>query len=96
MIAPLFTPAKPGVQTHIWQEANRWRPLLIEQYRGHAIRLARTSHWDAVLIELETGTTLPTKATALMREGRGVALARAQHLIDIYLDGTAARVSYAA
>ena len=49
-----------------------------------------------MLIELETGTTLPTKATALMREGRGVALARAQHLIDIYLDGTAARVSYAA
>ena len=67
-----------------------------EQYRGHAIRISRSSMWHAVLVELDSGTILPTKATALMREGRTVALERAQELVDIYIDGVAARAADAA
>jgi len=67
-----------------------------EQYRGHAIRISRSSMWHAVLVELDSGTTLPTKATALMREGRTVALERAHELVDLYIDGVAARAADAA
>ncbi|WP_421761391.1 hypothetical protein [Devosia sp.] len=52
--------------------------------------------WHAVLVELDSGTTLPTKATALMREGRTVALERAHELVDLYIDGVAARAADAA
>ncbi len=62
---------------------------MTEDYRGHRIHLTRTRLWDAVIIDAETGITLPTKATALLREGRSVAMARACRLIDIYLDATA-------
>ena len=58
---------------------------MTEHYRGHRIDLARTRFWEAVIIETETGITLPTKATALLKEGRSVALRRACKLIDLYL-----------
>jgi hypothetical protein len=64
-----------------------------EHYRGHAIRITRSGMWHAVLVELDSGTILPTKATALMREGRTVALTRAQELVDVYVDGIAARAA---
>ena len=56
-----------------------------ETYRGYMIRVTRTVRWDAVLVEVATDTMLPTKATALMREGRSVAVDRARALIDIYV-----------
>jgi len=58
---------------------------LTENYRGHSIRVTRTRFWDAVIIESETGTVLPTKATAMLHEGRSVAVARACELIDLYI-----------
>ena len=58
---------------------------MTEHYRGHRIDLARTRFWEAVIVEAETGITLPTKATALLKEGRSVALRRACHLVDLYL-----------
>lgn len=44
-----------------------------------------------MLFELESGTMLPTKATALMREGRTIVLERAQELVDLYVDGVGER-----
>lgn len=67
-----------------------------EQYRGHVIRITRSGMWHAVLVELDSGTILPTKATALMREGRTVALERAQELVDLYIDGVNRRAANAA
>ncbi len=67
-----------------------------EYYRGHAIRITRAGMWHAVLVELESGTILPTKATALTREGRAIVLERAQELVDLYIDGVAARAAHAA
>jgi len=60
---------------------------LTETYRGHCITITRTRFWDAVIVEAETGTVLPTKATALLHEGRLVAIARACQLIDLYVGG---------
>jgi hypothetical protein len=57
---------------------------MVEDYRGHLIRIVRSGGWSAVITELSTGAELPTKATALTREGRHVALARARELIDVY------------
>lgn len=59
---------------------------MTENYRGHSIQVTRTRFWDAVIVEAETGLILPTKATALLREGRSVAIARACELIDLYVD----------
>jgi len=59
---------------------------MVEDYRGHLIRIERSAGWSAVITELSTGAELPTKATALSREGRQVALARARQLIDVYAD----------
>lgn len=67
-----------------------------DSYRGYTIRIARTTRWDAVLIEPVTGLVLPTKATALLSEGRGVAILRARTLIDLYASAEAARVARAA
>lgn len=58
-----------------------------ESYRGYTIRLKRTAIWHAVLVDAATGTVLPTMATALLREGRGVALQRAIGLVDVYCRG---------
>jgi len=63
---------------------------LTENYRGHSIRVTRTEFWDAVIIESETGPVLPTKATAMLHEGRSVAVARACELIDLYVGETPA------
>lgn len=59
---------------------------MTENYRGHSIQVTRTRFWDAVIIEAETGMVLPTKATAQLREGRSVAVARACELIDLYIE----------
>lgn len=55
-----------------------------ETYRGYTIRVTRAALWHAVMIEPGSGAVLPTKATALMREGRTIAIDRARVLIDIY------------
>lgn len=57
---------------------------LDDSYRGYTIRVTRAAHWHAILIEPDTGAVLPTKATALLHEGRGVAMDRARGLIDLY------------
>lgn len=57
-----------------------------ENYRGHSILVTLKRTWDAVIIEVETGMVLPTKATAQLHEGRSVAVARAHELIDLYID----------
>jgi hypothetical protein len=57
---------------------------LDETYRAYTIRVTRTARWDAILVEPVTGAVLPTKATASLHEGRGVALTRARALIDLY------------
>ena len=59
---------------------------MTENYRGHSIQVTRARFWDAVITEAETGIVLPTKATALLHEGRLIAIARACELIDLYLD----------
>lgn len=61
---------------------------MTETYRGHCITITRTRFWDAVIVEAETGAVLPTKATAMLDEGRLVAIARACELIDLYVGET--------
>ncbi len=55
-----------------------------EHYRGCMIQLTQTALWHAVIVDAHSGAIYPTKATALLREGRGVAVTRARELIDIY------------
>ena len=55
-----------------------------DSYRGYTIRVTRAAQWHAILLEPGTGLVLPTKATALLREGRGMALERAKKLVDLY------------
>ena len=57
---------------------------LDDSYRGYIIRVTRAAQWHAILLEPGTGAVLPTKATALLREGRGMALERARKLVDLY------------
>jgi hypothetical protein len=64
---------------------------LIEHYRGHRIQLVRARLWDAIIVDTATGATLPTKACALLQEGRAVAVSRARELIDLYLGASAGR-----
>jgi hypothetical protein len=58
---------------------------LDDSYRGYTIRVTRAAQWHAILLEPGTGAVLPTKATALLREGRGIAMDRARKLVDIYV-----------
>lgn len=58
--------------------------VLDDSYRGYIIRVTRAAQWHAILLEPGTGAVLPTKATALLREGRGVAMERARKLVDLY------------
>ena len=67
-----------------------------ETYRGYTIRLTRSLSWHAVLVEPGTRAVLPTMATALIDEGRAIAVNRARMLIDIYADAEQARQSRAA
>lgn len=60
---------------------------LDDSYRGYTIRVTRAAQWHAILLEPGTGAVLPTKATALLREGRGMALERARKLVDLYAAG---------
>lgn len=57
---------------------------LDDSYRGYTIRVTRGAQWHAILLEPGTGAVLPTKATALLREGRGIAVERARKLVDVY------------
>ena len=57
---------------------------LDDSYRGYTIRVTRAAQWHAILLEPGTGAILPTKATALLREGRSVAMERARRLVDLY------------
>jgi hypothetical protein len=59
---------------------------LNEEYRGHCIHVTRSRFWDAVIIEADSGVMLPTKATALLREGEWAAIERAHELIDLYVE----------
>lgn len=54
-------------------------------YRGHHIRLIEGEKWRAELVELDTGTLLPTTVSASPSEGLEVCAARARALIDLYL-----------
>jgi hypothetical protein len=54
-------------------------------YRGHLIRFIGGDSWSAELVELATGTVLPTTVSATPDEGVDVCAARAHELIDIYL-----------
>lgn len=54
-------------------------------YRGHEIRITRTGAWSAELVELETGTLLPTKVTAPAAEELIVCVGRACSLVDLYV-----------
>jgi hypothetical protein len=56
------------------------------EYRGHGISFRRDGGWTAELTELETGTLLPTKATAAVEEGITILSERARQLIDIYVE----------
>ena len=67
-----------------------------EVYRGHAIDLSRSTQWSAVVTEIATGEILPTKATALLREGETVALKRGRQLVDLYIEACAKREADAA
>jgi hypothetical protein len=58
--------------------------VLDDSYRGYTIRVTRAARWHAILLEPGTGAVLPTKVTATLREGRGIAMERAQKLVDIY------------
>ncbi|HHY51147.1 MAG TPA: hypothetical protein GYA10_15550 [Alphaproteobacteria bacterium] len=58
-------------------------------YRGHLIRLVEGALWSAELIDLRTGTLLPTSASATPSEGLEVCAERARDLVDLYLEGEA-------
>ena len=58
-------------------------------YRGHLIHIVEAAGWSAELIELETGTLLPTKACATSTEGAEVCATRAKDLVDLYLGAQA-------
>ena len=70
--------------------------LLDDSYRGYTIRITRNTRWDAILIEAASGQMMPTKATALLREGRNVAIERARALVDLYANALLSRISDAA
>ena len=70
--------------------------LLDDSYRGYTISITRSVRWDAVLIETATGLVLPTKATALLGEGRSIAILRARALVDLYANAAATREPRAA
>jgi hypothetical protein len=55
-------------------------------YRGHLIRLIEAEGWSAELVELDTGALLPTSASATQSEGVEVCAARAESLVDLYLE----------
>lgn len=67
-----------------------------EHYRGCMIQLTRTAIWHAVIVDRDSGAIYPTKATALLGEGRGMAMKRARELIDIYARTSEARAGRAA
>lgn len=54
-------------------------------YRGHEIRITRAEHWSVELVELKTGTLLPTKVTAPAAEALIVCVDRARSLVDLYV-----------
>lgn len=59
---------------------------MIHEYRGHRIHLKGVERWSAELVELATGTLLPTMLIANAEESFPEFAARARRLVDIYLD----------
>jgi len=71
---------EPRVQPRISRQYNYAGDYALDDsYRGYTIRVTRAAQWHAILLEPGTGAVLPTKATALLREGRGMALERARN-----------------
>ncbi len=64
---------------------------LQEQYRGHEIRIVQSEQWSAELVEIASGSLLPTKVTASSSEGISICSAQARLLIDRYLGMPARR-----
>jgi hypothetical protein len=54
-------------------------------YRGHEMRITRAATWSVELVELETGTLLPTKVTAPAAEELIVCVDQARRLVDLYV-----------
>lgn len=85
MIAAALSEWNPGCSVAFRRQYNYVGDYALDDsYRGYTIRVTRAAQWHAILLEPGTGAVLPTKATALLREGRGIALDRARKLIDLY------------
>jgi hypothetical protein len=54
-------------------------------YRGHEMRITKAATWSVELVELETGTLLPTKVTAPAAEELIVCVDQARRLVDLYV-----------
>lgn len=59
---------------------------MIHEYRGHRIHLKGVERWSAELVELASGALLPTKLVATPDESFRDFSARAQQLVDSYLE----------
>ena len=89
MIERSLSQGNPGCSVASSQHNYAGDYALDDSYRGYIIRVTRAAQWHAILLEPGTGAVLPTKATALLREGRGMALERARKLVDLYATGFA-------
>lgn len=69
---------------------SEWGHSLHHEYRGHRIRLIEAEPWSAELVELATGSTLPTKIVATPGESLHECWRRAHRLVDLYLDAPSA------
>lgn len=59
---------------------------MIHEYRGHRIHVAGAERWTAELVELASGSPLPTKLVACPGESFRDFANRARQLVDTYLD----------
>lgn len=60
--------------------------ILIHEYRGHRIHVAGAERWTAELVELASGSPLPTKLVACPGESFREFATRARQLVDTYLE----------
>lgn len=84
VIAAALSQWNPGCSVAFVGHNHAGDYALDDSYRGYIIRVTRAAQWHAILLEPSTGAVLPTKATALLREGRGMAMERARKLVDLY------------
>lgn len=59
---------------------------LQHEYRGHRIQLVHTEQWLGRLVELASGTMLPTQVVGRPEESFREVWLRARDLVDKYLD----------